>query len=606
MEIQLQSILLPDDEICSEEELYFHKKGSEIRLNGYFNLFYIEKRKAYTCIDDLMLRLSLKGYSKITFMHDETPIGSMALESDKAYEYTFDLPYDKYDKGVFWFSLTEDKDVSEREISGFYISKVEEANVRTVNIGIDICTYKNEDKVIRNLKLLKTRVLDNKELDASSHLFVYVIDNGKLKNTGGAGGFTRGMLEILNDREKRSLTHALLTDDDVKYEPDAFVRTYGLLATLKDEWKDMTVGGAMLREDVPHMLLCAGEYWKSGYSYNPLANTNLRYYENAAGSLLLETGHEKEWYSGWWYCCYSLNTVREDNLPLPIFLHQDDIEYGIRNSDKGIVFLNGICVWHRSSDLTFIDDNRYYDVRNNLIEIALHEDKGKQMRTASFLLFKAITLEAILMRYKVAPLVYQGLSDFLKGPEWLIDQDPEELNDRIKEMSDKMLPIEEVLATLSEEDRESAERQIEEYRKSIEKTEHAECLENKERKECKGESGRGLSDQKTQRKNRRFSPLKSLTFNGWIFPSDKKEIKLVVSTDSPYEGYRKQRLLLYEPGTDKGMVTVKSWRKMAGVIWVYIKTMTRFLGGFKGACEDWEKNVGKITNKEAWERYLGD
>ena len=33
-------------------------------------------------------------------------------------------------------------------------------------------------------------------------------------------------------------------------------------------------------------------------------------------------------------------------LPIPAFIHFDDIEYGVRHSDKGVILINGICVWH--------------------------------------------------------------------------------------------------------------------------------------------------------------------------------------------------------------------------------------------------------------------
>ena len=43
--IKLQSILLPTD-LCSEEKVYFHVHGDgrTVDFDGYFNLFYIEKR----------------------------------------------------------------------------------------------------------------------------------------------------------------------------------------------------------------------------------------------------------------------------------------------------------------------------------------------------------------------------------------------------------------------------------------------------------------------------------------------------------------------------------------------------------------------------------
>ena len=47
----------------------------------------------------------------------------------------------------------------------------------------------------------------------------------------------------------------------------------------------------------------------------------------------------------------SLNLVRPDNLPIPLFLHHDDIEFGIRNQKAGIVFLNGLAYGIRGLNL---------------------------------------------------------------------------------------------------------------------------------------------------------------------------------------------------------------------------------------------------------------
>lgn len=41
---------------------------------------------------------------------------------------------------------------------------------------------------------------------------VHVVKN---KNAGGAGGFTRGLIEILKRPDRGGITHALLMDDDV-------------------------------------------------------------------------------------------------------------------------------------------------------------------------------------------------------------------------------------------------------------------------------------------------------------------------------------------------------------------------------------------------------
>ena len=76
--MRLQNIRFPEADICREEELYFHRNGEWVDFNGYFNLFYIEKRKKYTNQESLTLHLELNGCQAIRLMLDENIIHSPA------------------------------------------------------------------------------------------------------------------------------------------------------------------------------------------------------------------------------------------------------------------------------------------------------------------------------------------------------------------------------------------------------------------------------------------------------------------------------------------------------------------------------------------------
>ena len=399
--IQLQSILLPDKAVCEISELYYHKKGNRIDYNGYFNLFYVEKRKKYTDIENLKISIRLCGYERLVLVHDGIDVKEVTLEPKRYKEYLIDFPYSDYNKGCFWVALYEDKSSPEKGINGYYVTDPMNFTPRKVNIGIDICTFRREEYVARNLKQLKEKILSNSNLNVSNHIGIYIIDNGQTlqdckavqlivrecndkvtvvpnMNAGGAGGFSRGMIEILKKRDLEDFTHILLMDDDAIVEPDLLVRIYGFLSTIKEIWKDITIGGALLREDYPYLLLCAGEWWKKGKTVNTEANLDLRTLKAASSEYLTGTGKEYDGqYSGWWCCCFSLNVVRSDNMPIPLFIHRDDIEFGLRNAKYGITFLNGVGVWHRGFEYT-IDANSYYDTRNTLIELAINKEKGKK------------------------------------------------------------------------------------------------------------------------------------------------------------------------------------------------------------------------------------
>ena len=77
--MRLQTILLPMKGICNVTEMYFHKAGSRIDFDGYFNLFYIDKRKHYTELQGLRLKLTLKGYRRVFLMHDRQVLREESL-----------------------------------------------------------------------------------------------------------------------------------------------------------------------------------------------------------------------------------------------------------------------------------------------------------------------------------------------------------------------------------------------------------------------------------------------------------------------------------------------------------------------------------------------
>lgn len=601
--IQLQSVLVPDKEICLVPELYFHRTGTKrIDFNGFFNLFYIEKRKAYTNLESLFLKIELKGFSELIIVHDGKDLEKISLEASVLKKYTVSFPYGLYDRGVFWFALIEER-MEPFLSNGLFVGGISKNKICPVNIGIDICTYKREAYVERNLKQLKRRILDA-DFQVSSCVEIFVIDNGQTllnykpvqeivnesegkirvlpnMNAGGAGGFTRGMLALLDEKEERSFTHILLMDDDALIEPDTLVRIFGFLSVVKEEWKNITVGGAMLREDYPYMLFCAGEWWDKGTILNPKMHLDLRTLSASSSDYLIDTGHEYDRYSGWWCCCYSLNVVKADNLPIPLFFHHDDIEFGLRNKENGIVFLNGIGVWHRGAEVSFPGSNIYYDMRNNLLEIALHQRDG-QKKTAGKAVIKALTSAAIRLKYKDAKMVYRGFCDYLNGPEWLHSQNPELLNTEIRGMAYMMYSLDELKTKVSTTEWEQIMQQIQRYERRF-----------------------GIEEIIESRHRKMIATKKHfLTYNGWLLPAKPKEIKVIFPTDSPFETYRKKRIVMYEPGSQKAFLLEKKYKELLKIFWLYVLVIGRLIIEYDKSVCDYKKNIFKITNKEAWEEYL--
>lgn len=601
--LQLQSVLLPTEGVCNIQELYFHKSPGKEDFDGYFNLFYLEKRKKYTKINNLYLKLNLKGYKEILLFHNQKELKRESINSCEEMEYSFEFPYNEFKSGFFSFSLIQDLDIEERIIEGAYYTELSKTEYCEVNIGIDICTFKREAYIKRNLGHLQKRLLNNRALDIFGHLKVYIIDNGRTlqndvaisnmmvgseeniqiyanENAGGVGGFTRGMLEILKEKEKHRLTHVLLMDDDAIIETDSLVRLYGLLVTIKEEWKQAAVGGGIFREEHPEILYTAGEWWDKGTIITPNPLLDMRLYKNCTCDYIARGGFENQYYSGWWFCCYPLTTVNEENLPLPLFIHLDDIEYGIRNADKGIIYMNGIDVWHRGFELTMPRTNLYYDVRNNLILLALYcGDEAENL--AQNYIFKMITSAILRLKYKECEVIYKALLDFLKGPDWLLETDPADLLAKVNDISYKLSEYENLSKELSNKEYEKVTAQIERYCKSF-----------------------GLNEiRKNHCKEERIPRKKYFTYNGWILPAY-KEIAAISVLESPFAAYRKKKVVIFEPLSKKYIISRRSYRMLWRCLKYNFKSYYKIKREFSSVQKSYTNKKGKLSNAVTWENYL--
>ena len=601
--MRIQNIRFPESDICSEEELYFHRRDGWIDFDGYFNLFYIEKRKKYTNLQTLKLHLEVKNCQAIRLMHDDKVIfEELITEKEKSLELEF--PYNETEKGVFWFSIKTaiEPEITEPEISGYFEGTG--LKLKPVRIAAVVCTFKREPYVLRNLKSV-LKFLDKPE-NKSMKLCYWLIDNGQTlseheeistlaakypdviriipnMNVGGAGGFTRGMIEAIEKKEDLGLTHVQMMDDDAIIDPELFTRAYGFLAMRKDEWEDITLGGSLLREDFPYIQQAAGEYFKDFTVKNDFPLADLRDTKVCTDQYMCEAVHENVPYSGWWCCCMSLNVVRPDNLPIPLFIHHDDIEFGIRNQENGIVFLNGFGVWHKGFELTFTGVNTYYDIRNTLITMALAGKKIDDEKTETEILgwiWKHITADIIEYRYSEMRLAYQAFYDFCRGPEWLYKTDSEKLNNWLREQI-KMKPIEELKDELGETEYKKIKDYADKYRDQYDVDSVKRYLG-------------------PERKKGAF--IKKFTFNGWLLPADKKLIALS-PIEPPFDAFRKEKIVLFEPFSGKAVLAKREWKELWLAFRLY-RDALKLMKKHKLSAKRYREDIRKFTSMESWKKYL--
>jgi len=454
----LQHLTWCRKEMQKAAELYYHtntplkvsKKeieipaGGVVRFDTYFNAFLVKTWKRFTTVQTILFRVLVDGSGTAALMGEgKEPLEEKTFSGKQEVIFFADLR--KY--SVYYLKLyaTENTKVK----SGTIETK---EDGKTVSLALVICTYHRREAVLKNIQLLKEENENTKEAILER---IYVIDNASSltkeeiegesqrillipnSNTGGAGGFTRGIKEAMR---QTSLTHFILMDDDVKIELEAFYRTKAVLSYLKTEYRGNFLGGAMFRMDIPFLLYAAGEDWIDGYIQNPYRDTDLRTLEQTMR--ISEPIKAKQAYAGWWYCCVPRSHVEEKGYPMPFFLHCDDVEYSLR-SEKAPIFFNGIAVWHETFEDKKNSVNEYYDVRNRLITNAIYLKKNSCWNVDAVLL-ERFAANLLRYRYRDIELILQAAEDFLKGPKWLEELDSSEYHKQLMKFGYHMFPIPEM------------------------------------------------------------------------------------------------------------------------------------------------------------------
>ena len=279
-----------------------------------------------------------------------------------------------------------------------------------------ICTYRREGTVFQKIELLKPLL--------SESYRIIVVDNGStlpetdekyLKiihspNYGGSAGFARGMMESL----KTDATHILLNDDDAEVEPDAIHRTLEYLSRLPPEKKDVCICGIMLDSDNPNIVYEAGAQVSDGDLVPLKHGANI---STEAGLLALEE-QERIDFANWTYFCVPVSLVKEHGLPLPMFVREDDVEYGLRLKAE-IVTVPGVYVKHPTYTSDYNPVNYYHYVRNRLAALCCSGNPDISILNK---FFDEMATEACSYRYLSCEQMIQGMKDFLRGPDHVFMQ----------------------------------------------------------------------------------------------------------------------------------------------------------------------------------------
>lgn len=429
-----------------------------ITFNTYFNGCSYRKWKQYTDIEHVSLLweaqgnfiLRLYGYSLRSLEPEKKLLGEYHYASDQKEVFEIEIP----ENGEQMIGL-EIKTLKECIFyGGAYYGEFPDA--RAVNLAISTTTCKKEEFIKGNAKLLKEQLLDS-DSDIARHLFINIVDNGRTltqkdfpederiqlfpnKNTGGAGGFARGMIEAL--RQKEPLTHILLMDDDVMVQPEAIYRTYILLKHVRKIYEDSFISGAMLfMENISIQKEDVGYLKTNGYFDILKREFNQEYlWDN------LKNEHEfplpPHSYAAWWYCCIPTATIRQQGLPVPIFVRGDDVEYGLR-CQPNFITMNGICVWHLGFAGKFNVGMDHYQVNRNLL---INQAVTGLLDDVNVIHKVHLDFRKHLLRldYDSAEIALRALEDYLKGPDFIRQDLGEKILFSNNALGHKMVPLSEL------------------------------------------------------------------------------------------------------------------------------------------------------------------
>lgn len=349
-----------------EHSILMHK-GEVLDFTTYFNSLSLKKWKRYTTIKALQLVLKLEGHFQVTFhLYDEEGnVRHISVET-KSSCFTYPMEAGELDGVLLGFSLQCISDTGEY-FGGQWNGEFTQWEDK--KIGISITTFKREKYVKRTMNLLHDFQKNHPWLS------VLVVDNGSTleemqgdqfrvihnRNFGGSGGFTRGMIEYV---EQGAVDYVLLMDDDIVLETSSLERTFALLSGLKEEYKDSFLSGAMLSLEKPCIQYENTARWGKIRLHGEGKNLNLVKVNNLVQNERVPS--QKNRYGAWWYCAIPVHRIKDIGYPLPVFVKGDDMEYGIRNH-REVMSINGIGVWHQSFQLKISPVVNYYSDRNMLI-----------------------------------------------------------------------------------------------------------------------------------------------------------------------------------------------------------------------------------------------
>lgn len=535
-----------------------------ITFDTYFNMFIPGFWLKNTHVNKVSLKLKVAGSGIATIYR----VSQNGTEDKKLSEVSFDNERPEF------IDIIKDENIN--SLGEFVYLKVQSSNAllyegeyygdsegKKIDVACCICTYKREKEITRNIDLFNRFLFENEDVKKTGSVSVIIADNGKTlpkslnnqyvhvfpnKNYGGSAGFTRCMIEAAIKNKEYS--HLILMDDDAITEPFVILRTMHILAHLKEEYQKSFLGGGLLSKEKMHLQMENGAYFTLFETYFEKRGLDLTKREQ----IIANAKENKINYCGWFYCSIPASYITASNLPLPLFIHGDDQEYGVRNLN-GIIMSNGICIWHPSPQGRMRAYMNYYDCRNDAIIAAVH-NKGMSAKSMLRLITKKVMSKAVVYKYEEAWYAIRGFNDFYKGAEWFVNTDAEKLN--------------------------------------------MELLSLKEYNAAPIPDGKIVYTPHPQEKVKKI--YKALN---WFVPSNNKNIYYNIYEAAEYIPiYRSRKIYLIDEPNNRMYILKKSYKLFFSIVEGYLKLVMTVLFTHKKVWSAWINKTTELQSLTFWENYL--
>jgi galactofuranosylgalactofuranosylrhamnosyl-N-acetylglucosaminyl-diphospho-decaprenol beta-1,5/1,6-galactofuranosyltransferase len=429
----------PREDSGGHASLYRFTPDEAVQFGGFFNSVYEDEIRTITGLATLTLNINLRGTFDLYIYraHDFTasPIVTCSIDTEGEmlnWQNQVELLSGKGSR--LYFELTSK---SENAVLQSATWDTHEQPKNEVKLCIVTTTFKNEYLTNRNISYL----LESEEIK-KYNVELAVVDNAssfqpeikddrlhliQQSNVGGAGGFTRGIYEVVHGKlSDQGFTHILLMDDDIRLHHSSIVKTMKMQQYGQDK---AAFGGCMLDLNRPQFLFEAGAF---SCRKKPIGNHNDTIYSSANDPTNLDSiGKPTDYdYCGWWFFSFPIGAVQEIGLPKALFIRGDDVDYGARLQHAGFknYCLGGVGVWHLHFLEKPISWVVYFIFRNHLILLATsHQDRGWGIGDITQFLRTSIFYNLCQYDYAHAALILMAIEDFLKGPEFIKNSNAEEL-----------------------------------------------------------------------------------------------------------------------------------------------------------------------------------